>query len=105
MLNKMSWKSASDRQTEYLKDIAENSFTLLQEIRDMRDEITLLNNNILRLFYNSSISSSPSPTNVEGPTVGLVEENRKVSPCDRSCQTSNDDITETGESTDTKTKV
>jgi len=77
MLNKMSWKSASDRQTEYLKDIAENSCTLLQEIRDMRDEITRLNNNILRLFYNSGIS--PSPELCSRPTVGLVEENRKVS--------------------------
>lgn len=89
--------------TEYLEDIAKNSFTLLEEIREMRNEIALLNNTLLRIFYG--ITTSPSPTNVEGPAVGLVEENRKVSPCDRSCQTSDDDTTETGEATDTKTTL
>jgi hypothetical protein len=87
----MDWKSTGDRQLEYLKDLATNSFTLLEEIRHMREELTLLNNNLFGVLYKDTISSSPSPPNVDQPAVGFTEENRKVPACHRSCQTRDGD--------------
>jgi hypothetical protein len=95
----MDWKSTGDRQLEYLKDLATNSFTLLEEIRHMREELTLLNNNLFGVLYNDTISSSPSPPNVDQPAVGFTAENRKVPACHRSCQTGDGDTTEDREST------
>lgn len=87
----MDWKSTGDRQLDYLKDLTINSFTLLEEIRHMREELTLLNNNLFGILYKDTISSSPSPTNVDQPAVGFIEKNREVPACHRSCQTGDSD--------------
>lgn len=87
----MDWKSPGDRQLEYLKDIATNSFTMLEEMREMNAELILLNTNLFRVLSNGSISSTPSPTNVDKPAVGFTTEDRKISSCHRSCQTGNGD--------------
>jgi hypothetical protein len=83
----MDWKSSGDRQLEYLKNIAENSFTLLEEIRHMREELTLLNNNLFGVLCNDGISSSPPLPNAGKPAVGFTEENRTVLARHRPCQT------------------
>jgi hypothetical protein len=70
-----------------VKEIAINTYTILEELRE-------LNDNINRLCFLLSSSITSSPVSFDGPAVGFVENSGEVSVCDRTCQTT-DDLKET----------
>ena len=63
-----------------LKEKTINTYTILEELRDLNDNI-----NHLCLLLSGSITSSP--LSFDEPAVGFVENSGKVSECDRTCQT------------------
>ena len=66
-----------------VNEIAVNTYTILEELRELSDNI-----NHLCLLLSGSITSSP--ISFDGPAVGFVENSGKVSECDRTCQTTDD---------------
>ena len=81
-----------------LKEITVNTYTILEELRDLNDNI-----NHLCLLLSGSITSSP--LSFDGPAVGFVANSGEVSACDRTCQTTDDFKEANRKSKDVATQV
>lgn len=81
-----------------LEEITINTYTILEELRDLNDNI-----NHLCLLLSGSITSSP--LSFDGPAVGFVENSGKVSECDRTCQTTDDSKETDRKSKDVATQI
>lgn len=66
-----------------LEELTINTYTILEELRELNDNISNL-----CVLLSGSITSSP--ISFDGPAVGFVENNKQVPVCDRTCQTTDD---------------
>lgn len=80
-----------------IEELTINTYTILEELRELNDNI----NHLCILLTGIN----PSPVSFDEPAVGFVEDSGKVSVCERSSQTSDDSEVSNRESKDVASQV